>query len=117
MSDEFCPVCGTSQNEVGRLQAWINDLQSGMYINCVYCGHQYGPNSETPATMADVLKQHIGQCLKHPMSALKQEIEHLEAKIKQLEGNFSHFHVDNEINELCALCGLAVINAVHLRSR
>ena len=45
------------------------------------------------------------------------KIEHLEAKIKQLEGNFSHFHVDNEINELCALCGLAVINAVHLRSR
>ena len=48
---------------------------------------------------------------------LIEEIKRLEAKIKQLEGNFSHFHVDNEINELCALCGLAVINAVHLRSR
>jgi len=41
----------------------------------------------------------------------------LGAKINELQGNFSHFHVDNEINELCALCGLAVINAVHLRSR
>jgi len=59
VNDEFCPVCGTSQNEVQRL---------------------------------------------------KQQI-------KELQGNFSHFHVDNEMNELCALCGLAVINAVHLRSR
>ncbi len=59
MGDEFCPVCGTSQNEVERLKAKINEMQ----------------------------------------------------------GNFSHFHVDNEMNELCALCGLAVINAVHLRSR
>ncbi len=41
----------------------------------------------------------------------------LGAKINELQGNFSHFHVDNEMNELCALCGLAVINAVHLRSR
>ena len=45
------------------------------------------------------------------------KIERLEAKIKQLEGNFSHFHVGNGMNELCAMCGLAVINAVHLRSR
>ena len=41
----------------------------------------------------------------------------LGAKINELQGNFSHFHVDNEMNELCALCGLAVINQVHLRSR
>ena len=40
-----------------------------------------------------------------------------EAEMKRLQGNFSHFHVDNEMNELCALCGLAVINAEHLRSR
>ena len=47
----------------------------------------------------------------------QEEIRRLKMKLKQLEGNFSHFHVDNEMNELCALCGLAVINAVHLRSR
>jgi len=23
--------------------AWVNDLQSDMYVNCVYCGHRYGP--------------------------------------------------------------------------
>jgi len=47
----------------------------------------------------------------------EEEIHQLMTKLSQLQGNFSHFHVDNGINELCALCGLAVINAVHLRSR
>lgn len=50
------------------MQRWVNDLQSGMYINCVYCGHRYGPNSEVPAAMADVLKEHIEQCPRHPLS-------------------------------------------------
>jgi hypothetical protein len=43
-----------------------------MYINCVYCGHRYGPDDEIPATMADVLKEHIAQCPKHPMSQLQR---------------------------------------------
>lgn len=59
--------------ETARLQAWVNDLQSGMFINCVYCGHRYGPKDEVPASMADVLKAHVEQCPKHPMSALKEE--------------------------------------------
>ena len=28
------------ETEIDRLNARINDLQSGMYINCVYCGHR-----------------------------------------------------------------------------
>lgn len=70
-----------AQAETERLQRWVNDLQAGMYINCVYCGHQYGPNETTPQsvvgttpTMAEVLKQHIEQCPKHPMSALRQQL-------------------------------------------
>lgn len=59
--------------ELERMQRWVDDLQSGMYINCVYCGYRYGPADEVPATMADALKQHIEQCPKHPMSALKAE--------------------------------------------
>lgn len=55
------------------LQQWVNDLQAGMYINCVYCGHRYGPDDEVPAAMADVLREHVEQCPKHPMSALKTE--------------------------------------------
>lgn len=60
-----------------RLQQWVNDLQSGMYINCVYCGYNYGPEAEVPATMADALKEHIEQCPKHPMSALKSDRDKL----------------------------------------
>ena len=63
-----------ANEEVLRLQHWVQDLQKGMFINCVYCGHRYGRNDEVPATMADVLKEHIEQCPKHPMSALKIEL-------------------------------------------
>lgn len=59
--------------EIGRWNRWTADLQSGMYINCVYCGHRYGPSKSTPASMADVLKEHIENCPKHPMSTLKRE--------------------------------------------
>ena len=64
--------------EIERLQNWVNDLQAGMYINCVYCGHRYGPDDEVPATMADVLKEHISKCPEHPMSKQTQRIEQLE---------------------------------------
>ena len=57
--------------EVRRLRDWVNDLHSGMFINCVYCGHRYGPKDKVPCAMSEVLKQHIEQCPKHPMSALK----------------------------------------------
>lgn len=60
--------------EVERLKTWVNDLQSGMYINCVYCGHRYGPQDKVPCSMAEALKKHIEQCPKHPMSALKQDL-------------------------------------------
>ena len=61
-----------------QLEGWVNDLQSGMYINCVYCGHRYGPNAEVPASMADVLKEHIEQCSAHPLSEAKRRVEELE---------------------------------------
>ncbi len=57
-----------------QLRGWIDDLQSGMYINCVYCGHRYGPSDKTPASKAEMLKQHIEICPDHPMSKLKVEL-------------------------------------------
>jgi len=62
-----------AENE--RLTAWVEDLQSGMYINCVYCGHRYGPGETTPVSMADALKEHVEQCPEHPMSALRAEVD------------------------------------------
>ncbi len=62
-------------NEIERLNAWVDDLQSGMYVNCVYCGHRYGPGETTPVSMADALKVHISQCPEHPMSAMREALE------------------------------------------
>ena len=79
-----CCLCGSeaelsrARGEVLRMRQWVNDLQRGMFINCVYCGHRYGPDDQVPATMADVLKAHIERCPDHPMSALKRDLEELE---------------------------------------
>jgi hypothetical protein len=67
----------TLRRELELAREWIQDLQSGMYINCVYCGHRYGPDDEVPASMADVLKEHVSQCPKHPMSTLRARYEAL----------------------------------------
>lgn len=67
--------------EIADLQQWVNDCQSGMFVNCVYCGHRYGPREDTPVAMADVLRQHIEQCPKHPLSAAKAEIDRLRAAL------------------------------------
>lgn len=63
-----------------RYKRWVNDLQSGMYVNCVYCGHRYGPEKDTPVSMADVLKAHVEKCPEHPMSKLKTELERATAE-------------------------------------
>lgn len=62
-------------------EAWVADLQAGMYVNCVYCGHRYGSESETPVSMADVLKAHIEQCPKHPLSEVRARLEALADKM------------------------------------
>lgn len=68
------------QEENLKLRQWISDLQSGMYVNCVYCGHRYGPEGETPVSMAEVLKNHIENCPNHPMSEMKNQIKNLTAE-------------------------------------
>lgn len=56
--------------ENARLSDWVSDLQAGGYVNCVYCGHRYGPDPGTPVAMADVLKAHVSTCPEHPMAKL-----------------------------------------------
>ena len=69
--------------EISQLKKWIDDLQSSKYINCVYCGHRYGPDPGTPVAMAEVLKKHIEQCPKHPLFQARKEIRCLKEIIKQ----------------------------------
>jgi len=74
--DEYgAEVLHEAVKRIQKLEKWVNDLQSGMYINCVYCGHNYGPQKDTPVCMADVLKKHIEKCPDHPLSAYKKCIE------------------------------------------
>lgn len=63
------------QVEVDHLQAWVHDLLSGMYVNCVYCGHRYGPSPDTPVSMADALKAHIVVCPRHPLAQLRAAVQ------------------------------------------
>lgn len=70
------------EDENKRLESHVSDLQSGMYINCVYCGHRYGPNDAAPVSMADVLYEHISQCPKHPLSKAAARITELEQALK-----------------------------------
>jgi len=90
-------------SEIKRLQDQVNDLQSGMYINCVYCGHRYGPRESTPVSMADVLKEHVEQCPKHPMSALKDKLERINEMVTKCmlqDGTVSDWGTIVEINKI-----------------
>ena len=66
-----------------RLEVWVDDLQSGMYINCVYCGHRYGPMDEVTIPMRKQLERHISACPKHPLSAALKEIEKLRNLLRE----------------------------------
>lgn len=63
------------KTELTQYKQWVADLQSEMYVNCVYCGHRYGPIENTPVSMADMLKEHIEECPQHPMSHLKRVLQ------------------------------------------
>lgn len=68
--------------EIECLEKWIDDLQSGMYVNCVYCGHRYGPVENTPTSMRDILKEHVEQCPKHPLSKLNNSFRIMRSAIR-----------------------------------
>lgn len=84
MPGEIDRIC----EELERYKKWVNDLQSGMYVNCVYCGHRYGPEDQVPTSIAEALKEHIEHCPEHPMSKLRAELEQVkverDAAIKEI---------------------------------
>lgn len=78
-----------------HMHEWVSDLQSEMYVNCVYCGHRYGPRGETPVAMADILSAHVEKCPKHPMSALKSELSAAKDQIDVLKVTVARLEVEN----------------------
>lgn len=67
-----------------RLKLWVQDMQNGGYVNCVYCGYRYGPVESTPVSLSDVLKAHVQKCPLHPMAALKKENIALKKELTRL---------------------------------
>ena len=98
--------------EVERLKAWVTDLQSGLYVNCVYCGHRYGPGETTPVSMAAALKAHVEQCPQHPISALRAEKAKLVAVLQEYlhDGRLQTFE-DRERFRKTACAALAKASA------
>ncbi len=78
-----------------RLEDWVRDLLSGMYVNCVYCGHRYGPREHAvaapgaPTDMAAALTAHVSACPSHPLSAARARIAELEAENEELRSQLS----------------------------
>lgn len=62
------------ETDKARLEKWVSDLQSGMFVNCVYCGHRYGPADNVPVTMAEALKEHVEQCPAHPYFHMRKAL-------------------------------------------
>lgn len=89
--DPFLAEIDALEADVAEARKWVNDLHSGMYVNCVYCGHRYGPKDEVPATMADALKAHIERCPKHPMSELRAMIVALERVLMAAHTDIGHW--------------------------
>ena len=54
-------------------------------ITCVYCGHLYP--EETPTSGAEVLKEHIKICEKHPMREAESKISILRKALIGLVGS------------------------------
>lgn len=73
-------VFSDAANEIRRLRQWVADLQDGMYVNCIYCGHRYPPG--IPESRDKALFEHIKTCPKHPLSKALQRIKELEDKCK-----------------------------------
>lgn len=75
------------RHRLAHAKQWISDMQSGMYINCVYCGHRYGPADTTPTSKAEMLTRHIEQCPEHPMSKLMEENTQLRNLLSKFIGD------------------------------
>lgn len=69
-----------------RLNKWVDDLQAGMSINCVYCGHNYGPDDgDHLNTMREALHAHVAKCPKHPLSRCRKLARELAAAARKAE--------------------------------
>lgn len=77
---------------IEHLKQWIRDLQSGQYINCIYCGHQFSPNDQE--VLADVLRRHVASCPEHPLAQLVAECQKI---VDYIDGGGQSISVANHL--------------------
>ena len=102
---ETCDECYAEPlvETVQKLRKWVSDLQSGLYLNCVYCGERFEP----PEGTVDMLTKHVEACPKHPLSAAKRDIEILREALRTLsEVQWSGHN--------CSRCGKPTAETEHI---
>jgi hypothetical protein len=87
--------------EIVRLRQWVSDLQGKGHVNCVYCGHRYGPVESTPVALADELKRHIANCPAHPMAALAKVTTGAMHALRSYEHGNASTELAKEIADAC----------------
>ncbi len=107
--DKQMPLPAVGCENCKTLEQWVHDCQARMYINCVYCGHRYGPDDEVAPTMQQALYGHIAKCPKHPLSAMKRRAERAEARLAHPEDAPGG---PNEKEPLCRWCGVRKDNHI-----
>lgn len=94
-------LASEAATELELLTRWVADLQTGMYINCVYCGYRYGPNHTVPA--AEALKAHVEKCPKHPMSEMRTALNHISSHFDLVQKHITW--CESAVTEVNALLG------------
>lgn len=78
---------------VAAQRRWIEDLQSGQWVNCVFCGHRYIPREASPTDPTALLRSHIASCAKHPLHETREALLELYAWAHELQ-RFAHHMPD-----------------------
>lgn len=85
-----------AENE--RLKQHVADLQSGMFINCVYCGHRYGPQKDTPATVIEADPEGVKRVIAK-LSHIPKTIE-----LKHYRRVFAEVYLDRPASDAEVTC-------------
>lgn len=69
----------TLNAERDEAREWVRRMhREHQTVTCVYCGHAYPPG--TPASGSAALTEHIAQCPKHPMAAIRADLARVTAE-------------------------------------
>lgn len=74
--------------------------------NCTHCGMEMRLTDGVCFDCTNRMKGNV---------ATWEELIKLELRVRELEARFQHMHVNNDINDICAKCGLDLRDAIHTR--